>query len=163
MTPTRERLLHVLYEIGIWFKGIDGVVEFIGGVLFLAASKALLTRWVIHLTQHELIGDPTDWIATHLRHAVAHLSSNTKVFASLYLVGHGATKILLVWVGLWRRKLWAYPTAIIVLSAFICYQLYRVLHRNSVMLIVLSSLDFIIVLLIWREYGVERHRAHAAG
>ncbi len=157
MTLSKDRLLHLFYEIGIWFKGIDGLIEFVGGALFLFASKALLTHWILYVTQHKFVGDPTDWIANHLRQAVAHLTSNAKLFASAYLVGHGATKILLVWVGLWRRKMWAYPTAITVLSAFICYQIFRVLHRFSLLLVVLTSLDFIIVLLIWREYGVEKN------
>ncbi len=162
MRLSKDKLLHVLYEIGIWFKGVDGIFEVIGGVLFFTVSKAALTRWVLNLTQHEMIGDPTDWLATHLKHAVGHLSSDTKLFASAYLAGHGAIKILLVWVGLWRRKFWAYPTAIAFLSAFIGYQTFRVTHRFSFLLIALTTLDLIIVLLIWREYRVEK-RKKAAG
>lgn len=150
------KLLHLLYLVGIWFKGIDGFLEVAGGVLFLLVSKAALWRVVATLTQHELSEDPTDWVATHLRQAVSHLSANTKLFASAYLLGHGAIKVFLVWGGLLRGKRWAFPVAITFLACFICYQTYRIIHHFSLGLVVLTALDFIIVLLIWREYRIMK-------
>ncbi len=153
---SRNKLLHLLYEIGIWFKGIDGVVECLGGLLFLVVTKAALTRLVIALTQHELGQDPTDWLALHLRSGTAHLSANTKLFASVYLMGHGAVKAFLVWGGLLRRKLWSFPTAIILIGGFMVYQVVRLLHHYSLLLLVLTAIDLIVVLLIWREYRMAR-------
>lgn len=153
---SRDKLLHLAYDIGIWFKGIDGLFEMIGGVLLLLASKAALGHLVRALTQHELSEDPTDWVATHLQAAVRHLSSNTKTFASAYLLGHGALKAFLVWGGLMKRKLWAFPTTLILMAAFIGYQTYRVLHRFSLGLAALTIIDFLVVLLIWREYRVVK-------
>ncbi len=150
-----DKVLHGLYQIGIWFKGIDGILEVIGGFLFLLVSKAALNRLVVVLTQHELTEDHTDWIATHLRHAVSHLSASTKLFGSAYLLGHGAIKVFLVWGGLLRRRLWAFPSAIAFLGAFICYQVYRMAaQRFSLALAVLTVIDVFVVLLIWREYHV---------
>ncbi len=100
--------------------------------------------------------DPTDWVATHLRQAVTHLSANTKLFAGAYLLGHGAIKVFLVWGGLLRGKRWAFPTAIVFQAAFIGYQIYRISHHFSLGLIALTALDFIVVLLIWREYRIRR-------
>ncbi len=153
---SQGKFLHLLYIIGIWFKGIDGILEVIGGALLLAASKAAMNRLVANLTQQELVEDPTDWIATHLRQAVGHLSSNTKTFASAYLLGHGAIKVFLVWGGLLRRKMWAFPTALAFLGAFICYQSYRLIHRFSVGLLVFTVIDVIVLLLIWREYRMAK-------
>src|SRR5512142_1131404 len=132
-----DKWLHLLYEIGIWFKGIDGVLECIGGLLFLFVTKVTLNRIIVHLTQHELLEDPTDWFAVHLRQATAHLSANTKVFAGAYLLGHGAIKVFLVWGGLWRGKLWSFPTAMLFLGAFIIYQVYRLVHHFSLLLVTL--------------------------
>lgn len=42
------------------------------------------------------------------------------------------------------------------LSAFICYQTYRIIHRFSLTLIVLTALDVLVVLLIAREYRLAR-------
>ncbi len=161
VSPQREKYVHWLYLIGVWFKGIDGTLEIIGGVLFLLASRAALNRLVAHLTQHELVEDPTDWVATHVRQAVHHLSSNTKVFASAYLLAHGAVKVGLVWGGLLRRKLWAFPTAMVFLGAFIGYQTYRVVHHVSLGLAALTVIDFIVLLLIWHEYHLVRRAAES--
>ncbi len=147
-----DKVLHLLFEIGIWFKGIDGVLECIGGLLLLFVAKVTLNRVVAFLTQHELVGDPTDWLANHLRQVTAHLSANTKVFAGAYLLGHGAVKVFLVWGGLLRRKLWSFPTAMAFLGAFIAYQVYRILHHYSWLLVALTVIDVFVLLLIWREY-----------
>lgn len=115
-----------------------------------------MNRLVVQLTQHELVEDPHDWVATHLRYVVSHLSSNTKVFGGVYLLGHGAIKVFLVWGGLLRRKLWAFPAALGFLGAFILYQAYRMAHRFSLGLLVLTIVDLIVLLLIWREYGIVK-------
>lgn len=154
---TRDKLLHLFYLIGIWFKGIDGIFEMIGGGLFLAVSRSALNRIVAMLTQHELVEDPTDWVATHLREAVSHLSSNTKIFGSAYLLAHGAVKVFLVWGGLLRGKLWAFPTAMVFIGVFIGYQAYRIIHQFSLGLLVLTMIDLCVFLLIWREYRRKKH------
>jgi uncharacterized membrane protein len=155
---SRERVLHAWYLVGIWFKGIDGILEVIGGTLFLLVSKGALNHWVAALTQHELVEDPTDWVATHLQHAVSHLSTNTKLFASAYLLGHGAIKVFLVWGGLLREKLWAFPTALLFIGAFMGYQTFRLFHRFSFTLTALTVIDCLILLLISHEYLVLRNQ-----
>ena len=47
------------------------------------------------------------------------------MFGAIYLLSHGAAKIVLVTLVL-RDKLWAYPWLIVLLLAFIAYQLYRI-------------------------------------
>jgi uncharacterized membrane protein len=148
----RGKVLHWLYLLGIWIKGIDGVLEVIGGVLLLLVKQSALNTLIAQLTQHELATDHGDWVVVHIREAVSHLSSDTKLFASAYLLGHGVIKSFLVWGGLLRRKLWAFPTALTVIGAFIGYQTYRVIHRYSLGLICLTVLDAIVFALIWREY-----------
>ncbi len=152
------RVLHLLYEIGIWFKGIDGILELVGGILFLVVSKSALSGVIATLTQHELVGDSGDWLAIHLRIAFNHLSSSTKLFGSAYLLGHGAVKVFLVWGGLLRCKLWAFPAALLFIGAFVLYQSFRLSYRFSPGLLALTGLDVLVMLLIWREYNVMKRR-----
>jgi uncharacterized membrane protein len=42
--PRRAKLLHRVFALGIWVKGIDGVLEIIGGVVLLLTSNAALNR-----------------------------------------------------------------------------------------------------------------------
>ena len=155
-------MLHLAFDVGVWFKGLDGLLEVIGGVLLLGLSKATLLWLVRALTRDEIQEDPTDWMATHLRAWAPRILAATKTFAGAYLVGHGAIKVFLVWGGLLRRRLWAFPTAIAFIGAFIGYQVYRVLHRFSFGLIALTAIDFLVLLLIWNEYRtVKRQKCPA--
>ena len=153
MSPARRggRTLHTLFTVGVIGKGIDGVLETAGGVLLLLANPARLSRLVRTLTQHELIEDPRDLVATALRHAVEHLSSGTQTFAAVYLLLHGVVKVGLV-AALLRRQLWAYPAAMLVFGVFLAYQLYRWSHTHANLLVALSALDVIVIGLTYVEY-----------
>lgn len=156
-TEGESRLLDRLFDIGVAIKGIDGLLETAGGILFLLISKQALNEVVIAFTQHELTEDPHDVIANVMRHAVSHLSPDLKLFGSLYLLAHGSVKIFLA-AELLRRKLWAYPVAIGFLSAFLFYQAYRLSIHFSAGLLLVTGLDSIIIILIWREYRSLKRR-----
>jgi uncharacterized membrane protein len=147
----REKFLHWAFEIGIWFKGLDGMLEMLGGILFLAVSRAVLNHIVITLTQHELNEDPGDWFANMARHASNHLSHGTKIWGGLYLLGHGAVKLFLA-INILRGKMWAYPSAIVVIAIFILIQGAKLGLHFSFPLLIATAIDIVIVLLIWREY-----------
>ena len=147
MKSTLDRL----YRIGLWIKGIDGVLEMAGGLFLLVVSQPQLGQLVTFLTQRELTEDRSDWIANHLRDAVSQLSPNTKLFASVYLLGHGVIKLFLM-VGLVRGWPWSYRPAIAFLLGFIGYQVYRMSLHFSLALLLVSVMDSVIALLVWREY-----------
>jgi len=130
-------------------------METAGGVL-LWLMKPSAMDWALHfLFQHELSRDPHDFFARHVLHFHASLTHGSVVFASLYLLTHGAVKIVLA-VALWMNDLWAYPLAIFVFGAFTVYQIYRYSHTHSIALLVLTVLDIAIVLLTWAEYRVQK-------
>jgi uncharacterized membrane protein len=52
-----------VFEIGVILKGLDGVLEAVGGLLLLAVTPATMDRKMVRLTQHELSEDPHDVIA----------------------------------------------------------------------------------------------------
>jgi uncharacterized membrane protein len=69
----RDWLDHV-FEIGVVLKGIDGLLEVVGGVLLLLVARAEVSGLVHALTQHELSEDPRDLIATRLLHTASSLT-----------------------------------------------------------------------------------------
>jgi uncharacterized membrane protein len=150
----RELFLFRVFALGLWVKGIDGVLEIVGGLLLSLISPVTLNQAVITLTQHELAEDPRDILATFLRTAATQLSTSTQLFASLYLIAHGIVKVVLV-VGLLRGRRWAYPAAIVFLCLFILYQLYRLSYDASVGLLPLTLFDVVIVGLTWHEYRLH--------
>jgi uncharacterized membrane protein len=145
------------FEISIILKGLDGVLELIGGVLLLVVSPATINRLVVTVTQHELSEDPHDVIATHLVDASQRLTGSTVMFGAIYLLAHGIVKVVLVGA-LLRDKLWAYPWLIVVLVGFAGYQVYRIALHPTVGLIALTVFDLFVAWLTWREYRKRRAR-----
>jgi uncharacterized membrane protein len=144
-----------LFEIGIILKGVDGVAELVGGLLLLFVTPADIHHLAAVLTQGELSEDPNDVVARYLLHTANGLTGNAVIFGAVYLLVHGAVKVVLV-VALLLNKLWAYPSMIIILLIFIGYQLYRIALDPSAGLIALTVFDALIVVLTWREYRRQR-------
>ena len=140
-----------LFEIGIILKGLDGVLETIGGLLLLTVSPATINNLAVRLTQHELSQDPQDFIANNLLRYTHTLSGSAVTFAAVYLLLHGVTKIVLV-AALLRNQLWAYPWLLAFLLIFIAYQLYRIALNPTFGLSALTIFDAFIAWLTWREW-----------
>jgi uncharacterized membrane protein len=149
------------FKIGLVLKGLDGILEVVGGILLLFLSPHAIEHIARTLTAHELSEDPHDLIARYLLHTASHLTTSTTLFGAIYLLSHGAAKIVLVVLVL-LDKLWAYPWLIVLLLAFIAYQLYRITFVHfSVGLAALTVFDAVLVWLTWREYQSKKARRPA--
>jgi uncharacterized membrane protein len=138
-------------------KGLDGVLEIVGGVVLLFVAPATLQPWTRTVTAHELAQDPHDFVATHLLHSASQLSRATTLFGAIYLLSHGIAKVVLV-IALLRNELWAYPWMMALLGAFIVYQLYRLSYGFSLGLTLLTAFDAFVVCLTILEYREQRRR-----
>lgn len=152
--PGTGDALDTTFNITLILKGLDGLLELVGGLLLLVFSPASINALAQRITQHELTQDPQDFWAHHLLHLTGNLHK-TQVFGALYLLVHGAVKLLVV-VGLFRRERWAYPVAFVFLGGFVVYQLYRMTYAPTAGLALLTAFDLFIIWLTWREY--RRHR-----
>jgi uncharacterized membrane protein len=150
-----EHRIRQVFLVSVLLKGAHAVIECVGGVALSLVSTATIVNLVNAVTQEELLEDPNDFIATHLLALAQGFSVETKNFYALYLLSHGAVKLLLV-IGLLRRKLWSYPASLIVFGLFIVYQLYRYSYTHGAGLIVLSVFDIVVMGLIWHEYRLLR-------
>ena len=160
--PDGGTTLHRLFHAGILLKGLDGVLEMLGGLAFVVTRPETVNAVVGFLTAHELSEDPSDLVANGLRDAVRHLSPDTQLFAGAYLLAHGLAKVVLV-AGLLRGKRWAYPAALWFLGAFVLYQLYRLFLTGALGLGLLTVFDLGVMVLIWQEYRAwPQHRWHGA-
>lgn len=131
-------------------KGIDGAVELVGGVLLLFLSPNEIWRVIYFLIQGELIEDPTDLVANLILHSAPKIIQ-TRFSASTFLMLHGAVKLGLV-AGLATNRLWSYPAAIAVFTAFTIYQVTQLAEKYSLFLATVTALDVVIVFLIIVEY-----------
>jgi len=146
-----KTLLDKTYEIGIIIKGIDGVIELIGGILVLVLSPGTILNISQFFTQDALQKNPHNFLANHIDKAGHHLASGQTTFAALFLLTHGLVKVVLV-TCLLLNKLWAYPWALVALSLFLVYQLYLLITRPTFGMAFLTVLDVIIIGLVYREW-----------
>jgi len=138
--------VQIAFDIGIFFKGLDGVLEIVGGLVLFVVRPETITGILTTLTQ-----DPQDIIASGVSRLIQDFSASAQVFAGVYLLSHGVIKVVLV-ASLFRERLWAYPAAIVVFALFIAYQMYRYALGPSISMLVLSVLDVIVIALTWLEY-----------
>lgn len=145
------------FAFGIIAKGLDGVLELVGGALLLFVAPERIKHLAVLVTQPELTEDPEDFIANHILHGAAGLTNHVVLFAAVYLLAHGIVKVVLV-TALLMDKVWAYPWMIAVLAVFVLYQLYQLTLTPSAGLVALTVFDILIIVLTWHEYGRHRRR-----
>ena len=150
------KLLDRTFAVGMILKGLDGVLEMLGGVILFLVSASTISNIVSSLTQHELSEDPHDVISAHLLKTAHGLTGSAVTVGAAYLLSHGVVKVVLV-AAVLKEKLWAYPWMIAFLVAFIVYQIDRMTFAPSVGLAGLTVFDVFITWLTVLEY--KKHRA----
>lgn len=147
------------FRILIVLKGLDGVLEVLGGILLLFIKPGQIGAVAQFLTQHELSEDPHDFFANLVLHGSNSLASgHATLFGAIYLLSHGLVKVVLV-LAVLRDKLWAYPWLIVFLVIFILYQVYRMIVRFTLGMLLLTLFDIVVVWLTVREYRRNKERA----
>ena len=148
MNPSRR---HRLFRWAVVLKGIDGVLEIVGGALLSVFGKHGVSGAVAFLTQHELAEDPRDFFAGFLVRHTHALGVASVHFAAAYLLVHGLAKVGLA-AGLLRERRGVFPAALAFLGLFFLYQVYRLIIDPSAALAVVMLTDAAILLLVWKEY-----------
>ncbi|PJE65571.1 DUF2127 domain-containing protein [Candidatus Saccharibacteria bacterium CG10_big_fil_rev_8_21_14_0_10_47_8] len=147
------------FYVSLLIKAADSILEIIGGILVLFTTPVQINNIASTLTQHELSQDPHDFLANHILKATHDFTNGGRYFAAFYLLSHGIVKIVII-AALFKQRLWAYPSMIVVLGLFVAYQLYRINDRFSIGLVLLTLFDIFVIWLTWKEY--KRHKIKLA-
>lgn len=154
-----DEIMHKTFEIGILIKGIDGILQIIGGVLLIFVSPERLNKIIIMITQHELSEDPKDIVMRYLINIGHGFSLSAQHFGVIYLILHGLIKLIL-YVLLLNKKRGAYPIVMISLILFIIYQSYRYIISNSLFMLILTVFDIVMLMLSYIEYKRLNSKQH---
>lgn len=149
------------FHTALYLKGLDGLLETLGGLLLLLINPQQINHLAHWITQGELSQDPHDFIASHILKTAHHLTGASLIFGAVYLLSHGLVKIVLVFEVL-RGQLWAYLALISVTGLFVIYQVYRLAIKFSVSLLLLTLLDLLIIYLTQKEYRKRMANRHSA-
>jgi uncharacterized membrane protein len=153
-----SKWFELVYKIGISIKGFDGAVELAAGIALLVSPgivHTILASIASHADRH---GHSFHFIAMYIARLDGDLARSGLVFLTIFLIGHGVVKLVLVYC-LLKRIIKAYPYALGVLVLFLVYQLY-VLARDpvSIGLWLFTILDVAIIWLVWGEYQDLREK-----
>jgi len=150
-----------LFEISLFIKGINALADIVGGIIIWSTSKLVLITFLLDIFQHELSDSPKDYLANFIVNSAEALSVSSQYFLSIYLLLHGIVKSLLL-IGLYKKKIWAYPTSIIIFSLLIFYELYTYYFSHSLWTLAFTFFDILLVLLTGHEYGVLKKKQRLA-
>ena len=143
--------VHAAFRMSLVLKGAIALTEVAAGFLAYLVTPQFVLNLVQTITRTELTEDPRDFVANQLLHAAQGMSVSGQRFAAFYLLGHGVVKLWLI-IGLWRERLAYYPIAIGVFGLFIVYQMYRYSFTRSVLLLLITRVDVVVIWLVWMEY-----------
>src|SRR5262245_44732493 len=114
----KSKLMHQMFDVVIVLKGLDGILEILGGIALLFVQTDAIVAIARAFTAHELSEDPHDLLANILTHWAATFGHGTQVFVAAYLLVHGIAKVVLA-TFLLMGKVWAYPIALTFFVVFV--------------------------------------------
>lgn len=151
-----ENLLDKFFAAGIILKGLDGLIELIAGFVLLFLTPDRMHDFIVLVTHQELSEDPHDFLANLLLQSSQGFTTGGRVFLIVYLWIHAVIKLVAVF-GILRNKMWAYPFSLITLGVLTLYQFYEIVFvKISLLMVILTVFDVLILGLIWREYSNMR-------
>ena len=154
MKIVEEKRIFVAYEVVLLLKATQAFLEIVAGALLYAITTSKALAFILAVAQEELTETPSDFLSNFLTTSAHQMSGSGKFFIIFYLLSHGIIKLVLI-IGLFLKKSWAYPASLIGLGGLILYQIYRLITGHSIALLILTIMDIVILWLIWREHRVQ--------
>jgi len=145
-----DQLTHRIFLLTILAKALLGVVQLAtAAALMLGVTQKLpaIIEWIFRA---ELAEDPKDFVASQIISWAGIIPASDLTFYTVYFAAHGGLHIAIVAALLYGSR-WAYHGAIVVLSAFVVYQLFEWFSVGGKMLIILSVIDLAVIYLTVRE------------
>ncbi|MBW4061978.1 DUF2127 domain-containing protein [Candidatus Saccharibacteria bacterium] len=149
-----EARIKRLFYISLIIKGVDAVLQLVGGVLLLTLRSTQVDSAVRFLADHSYGGDLDDALFRHASGYLSHLTGGTIRFVAIYIIVDALLKLILIHE-IFHKRYWAYIGLISILSVLVVYQTYRIILNHSVILMVLTAFDLVIIYLSAHEY--RRH------
>ncbi len=151
MKPIPERYYYLSFRIGVILKGLVSIGEIIVGAALYLFTTETINRIIFSPFGDEVLEWPLNQF-----HGITAAS---QPFWAFTLLSHGIVKGFFT-IGLWKEKLWAYPSAAAIFALFVIYQVRQMYYTPSIFLTALNIFDVILIGLILHEYRRARKRNH---
>ncbi|MGO2644903.1 MAG: DUF2127 domain-containing protein [Lactococcus cremoris] len=143
----KEELLDVSFNAMLLGKSIFAFVEFLSGLLLIFIPLDLIKSTIQHLAASIAFAP----LSSMITNAGERLTSDATLFAVIYLLLHGALKLVTLAL-LWRKILCSYPLSIVLLVGFITYQMFEFFNHGAISILVLCVVDLVMIALTLLEY-----------
>lgn len=146
-----QKIIDELFDLGLIIKGLNGLLECIGGVILFSISSESITNALKYIFQYELVQDPADFLVNYLLNISQNLSLGGQSFWAAYLLVHGIVKLGIV-ACLLHKKSWSYILGGSVLSILVIYEILKFTQTHSVFLFLIAFIDITLIILLMFEY-----------
>ena len=145
------RGLQVLFDLSMILKAVDGLAEFLGGIIFVSLGKSRILEIISDILYSEYFKIPTDTIEGWLDYLARTLTTSVETLIVLILIGNGLVKLVLA-INLLLKKRWAFYWGMAFLIILIIYQIIQNLHFKSIVFNLFNVFDILVVTVIWLQY-----------
>ena len=150
MHHVKKILEHKLVKLIIYFKGAIGIFQTVAGAILLLIGPNRLSM-IVDKSLEENVASPNN-LVNHMLLRLSEISSlNIYIFIALFMIVHGLVFITAVFA-LIHKRMWAFPTAGLMLLLFIIYQVYNLARDFSIIMMILTLIDVMILVLLRFEY-----------
>lgn len=156
-TAAQERTIYYAFRTSILIKGAISAAEIlVGGILFFISFEAL-AHFGVRISAPFLPDSLFAWVAHEVALLSLEVATIPPLFVALYIFSRGLIKLVLI-AALLRNMLWAYPSSLCVMGAFLLYQFYQIAAEGSAIIVAITLFDIVVMYFIWREWRiVEAH------
>jgi uncharacterized membrane protein len=143
---------HRLFLASILAKASLGALQLATAAAIFFGITARLPSLAQRLVSAELAEDPNDFLAARIMSLAGVIPKSDLTFYTYYFSAHGALHVVVV-TALLSGARWAYPTTILVLAAFVVYQIFEWMAVGGAMLLLLSAIDIAVIYLTLLEWA----------
>lgn len=147
LRETNERL----FVVSMYTRMGYGVVRIFMSIVLLQLVGSSVSDILTRVMGGELVEDPHDLFYTLSMHILGIHPVEVSYFAAVYLLFWGIIDTILSY-NLLKHRMWAFPVSFFLIPTFIFYELIRVSHTHSLILLGIILLDLAILWITWREY-----------
>lgn len=148
---TKDNIINIGFYGGLAIKAIYAMIELISGIFMISLSHETLNILIQLIALPELREDPSDILMNYFITLGQNFSISSQHSVAIYLLFHGTSKLAVIWL-LIKKKMWAYPLAVIVFGFFIVYEIYGYTHSHSMLLLLVIIIDAAMIAMIILEY-----------
>lgn len=147
-----------VFRLAMWWKILYGVYKVVLGLVLIKWVAIDPANLFYQLMSTEMIEDPNDLFVRIASPIIEHVTTGTTMFVALYLIFWGIVDDIFLSINILRDKLWAFPFTLTLIALFIPYELYRVFHTHSLILVGIIIFDIAIFTIVANEYKKLKQR-----